>query len=802
MPRRSFGQGAVALLAVWFCSLPLPLAAQPLLTSPAPETTGSSAGDRSCRATADALPVTVTVTDAQGGRLAGATVTFRCGAARHAGRTSHDGTLSLQLPAGTWDIVASAPGFRPEVQVAKVSAGGENTIEVTLAVAQISDAVLVRAEAPPDSRTMSATRTDTPLIETPQSISIIPASRIVDQNAQTIQETLGYTPGVRADQWGLDNRGDWFTLRGGSESSTLQDGLRLPLSGWYGSVRNEPYAFERIDVLRGPSSVIAGQNGPGGVINLVSKRPEGQPHREIAVQFGNYARKQLAFDFTGPVGSRRNLLYRVVGVAKDSDTQVDHADEERRFLAPSLSWLVDDDTVLTVYAQYQRDRSRATVGFFPWEGTLLPARNGRIPDSTFIGEPDWDSYGGTRLRAGYAFERRLSGIWTIRQSLRHDDVNGHLRSMYANFWEGFLPDGRSLNRTWFMSDTDTRVTNTDLAAEGRVALGRTEHTILVAADAMWFHDINRYLEGPGTPLDVYTPTYGTFPMPALDFADTPATKTTQFGVTVQDQVKFAKRWVVVGSLRRDEVRSDTGDAESDTGAWSARGGVVFLAGYGLAPYASYSQSFEAIGGADVYGRPYKPRRGTQYEGGVRWQPFGQTLTVSAAAYTLDERNRLTPDPENPVNSVQRGMVSVNGAELEAVMSLRDWDVVGSYTYTDAKTTASSVPDDPYLGKRLTSIPEHTASVWAVHRFRALGLPGLRAGGGVRFVGETWDGLDVISTPSFTLADLLVSYEMRNWRYSLNVNNLFDKVYINSCIDRGDCWYGSRRRVGLSLTYVY
>ena len=783
-----------------FCSLPAvasPLAALP--TDPLEQR-------QACRPAAGAAErlVTLSVADTHGGPIAGASVTIRCGGFQRSGHTAGDGTIEVALPDGTYDLVVSRAGFGEHRRRITIDARA-SAIDVVLPVAQLADAVVVRGDAPPARRTISATRTDTPLIETPQSVSVIPGARIVDQNAQTIQEVLNYTAGVRSDQWGLDNRGDWFTLRGGSESSTLQDGLRLPLSGWYGNVRNEPFAFERIDVLRGPSSVMAGQNGPGGVINQISKRPQAEPRREVAVQFGNYRRKQLAFDFTGPLTDGNALLYRVVGVAKDSDTQVDYADEERQLIAPSLTWLGSPDTSFTVFGQFQRDRSRNTVGFFPWEGTLLPAPNGRIPDGTFVGEPDWDSYGGTRWRFGYQAERRLSSAWSLRHSLRHDDVDGHLRSMYANYWEGFLPDDRSLNRTWYATDTDTRVTNTDLLAEGHFGVGATEHTVLVGVDAMWYRDVNRYLDGNATPLDVYDPVYGTFPLPALDFADTPATTTSQFGVIVQDQVKFARRWVVVGSLRRDEVRSDVEqapDAGTDTGAWSTRAGVVYLAGGGFAPYASYSQSFEAIGGVDIHQQPFKPRRGSQYEGGVRWQPSSWPITLSAAVYTLDEKNRLTPDPENPVNSVQRGVVTVDGAEVEAVLDSARWELVGSYTYTDARVTGSSLPDDPYLGKRLTSIPTHSASLWAVHRFDALGLSGLRAGGGIRFIGETWDGLDVISTPEVTLADLLVSYQAGAWRYSVNVSNLFDKVYINSCIDRGDCWYGSRRRVGVSLTLLY
>ncbi|HEX6611319.1 MAG TPA: TonB-dependent receptor plug domain-containing protein, partial [Hyphomicrobiaceae bacterium] len=244
------------------------------------------------------------------------------------------------------------------------------------------------------TRSATASKTDTPLNEIPQSISVITADQVRDQASQTLQDALRYSAGVRHEMYGLDNRGDWFTLRGGSEGSVLLDGLRLPLAGWYGVVRNEPYAFERIEVLRGPASVIAGQNGPGGVVNLVSKRPQAEALREVGVQVGNHGHKQLQADLTGPLTEDGTLLWRVVALAKDSGTQVDHAFDERALLAPSLTWRPNARTSIDLHAEYQRDESGNVNAFFPYQGTVLPSPNGPIPMETFIGEPDWDTYGG------------------------------------------------------------------------------------------------------------------------------------------------------------------------------------------------------------------------------------------------------------------------------------------------------------------------------------------------------------------------------------------------------------------------
>lgn len=642
-----------------------------------------------------------------------------------------------------------------------------------------------------------ALKTATPLLETPQAIAVISRFQIADQAAQNLQEVLRYAPGVRAEMYGLDNRGDWFTLRGGSEGSTVLDGLRLPLTGWYGMVRNEPFAFERIEVLRGPASVMFGQNGPGGVINLVSKLPQPVAAGEINLQVGTLDHRQVAIDSTGPLSTDATLLYRVVGLAKDAGTQINLAGEERQFFAPSFTWEPNSSTTFTVIAQYQRDESDNTNAFLPWAGTILPAPNGPIPDDLFIGEPEWDSYGGRRLRAGYHFEHRfLGGQWALRQNFRYDDVSGHHRSMYANFWEEFLPGGRQLNRTWYASENDNRIVNADLLLEGRLSSGAFQHTLLIGVDGLWTRDRQATLSGAGTPLDVYTPAYGTFPLPALDFDAPAVTVTRQLGLTLLDSIKFNERWVVVAGLRGDNVSTSSNDDD----ALSSRVGLVYLANGGWAPYLSYSESFEAVGGSDLAGRPYKPERGEQLEAGLKWAPKDGRIAAAAALYTLREKNRLTTDPTNPLNSVQRGEVTVNGAEFELTSTLGSWTIVANYTFTDAEVSASSDPNDPYLHHRLPSIPEHSAALWAVHTFTAPALNGLRAGLGVRHVGETWDGTDSLRTPSNTLLDALISYDRGPWHLALNATNVFDKSYIVTALDRGDSWFGSRRKVIGTVSY--
>jgi iron complex outermembrane receptor protein len=656
-------------------------------------------------------------------------------------------------------------------------------------------------------RSSTATKTDTPLNEVPQSISVIGAEQVRDQNSQTMQEVLRYSAGVRAELYGLDNRGDWISLRGGSNGTMLLDGLRQPMTGWWGDVRDEPYAFERIEVLRGPASVIAGQNGPGGVVNLVSKRPQAEPMREVAVQLGNFDHKQLAADLTGPLAADGSLLYRLVALGKDSGTQVNHADEQRTFLAPSLTWKPRAGTSLTVRAEVQKDESGNVNAFFPIEGTLRPAPNGYIPYDTFIGEPDWDRYGGTRKRFAWEFEQQLGSDWTLRHHFRRDRVEGGMRTMYAAWWLGFAdatgapdPNGTYLNRIWYAQDDESTITNADLLFEGKLRFGDTRHTVLAGIDTMRQKTSQRiWADTAATPLDVYNPVYGSFP--ELDWESLPSDTTTgsirNVGLLLQDQVKFGERFVLVAGLRRD--RADT-SGEKDS-ATSKNLGLVWLQGP-VSTYASYSESFEPVSGTgwapDGETRPrFKPKRGKQIEFGVKWSP-SERITSSAAVYQLKEKNRLSNDPAHANESVQLGEVTVKGFEVEANASLAAWDILAAYTYMDARQTAGGSESVASLGKQLESIPRHSASLWLVHRLAA--LPGLRLGAGLRYAGDNSDGTDGTITPSVTLLDLLVGYETGPWRLALNVNNATDKTYIATCLGRGDCWFGTKRKAQLTVAY--
>lgn len=660
-------------------------------------------------------------------------------------------------------------------------------------------------------RSATATKTDTPIIETPQSISVVTADQISNQASNNLQDALRYTAGVRYESYGLDNRGDWFSLRGG-DASRLLDGLRYPGILSYGGVRDEPYALERIEVLRGPASLIAGQNGPGGVVNMISKRPQIEPAKEISVQAGSHGHKQLATDLSGPLDAQGEWLYRIVALARETGTQVSHTNDERIYFRPSLTWRPNNGTTLTVFAEYQKDESNNTNAFFPIVGTLKEAPNGRIPTNTFIGEPSWDSYGGTRKRFGWEIEHKLNDTWTLRHHMRHDSVNAHLLSMYAAWWDGFVNssgasdfNGKYLNRSWYGGNETYHITSSDLLAEARFQTGSVQHTLLIGADTLRLRDQYGSADEEANPLNVYEPTYGSFAKPDLSSAasfNTSTTRANDWGLLLQDQMKIDEHLVVVAGIRRDSTRANTNESTQSDQAISRNLGLLWLGESGFAPYIGYSESFRPVIGYHAYdGSQFKPKQGKQVEAGIKWQSADQRLTASAATYRSKETNRPALDQNHVDYYKQFGEVTVNGIEFEMAARLRQWDLIAQYSRTNARVTRAGDDETQYIGQQLASEPKNSAALWAVHRFSNWGLPNLRMGMGARHIGTTGDGTAGGNrVSSVTLFDALVGYAMGSWNLALNINNLTDKAYIATCMERGDCWFGTQRKAIGTLTY--
>ena len=679
--------------------------------------------------------------------------------------------------------------------------------------------VVVRGDRadPVPAQASTATKGGAPLIETPQSVSVITHDQMDTRNVQSLSQALGYTAGVSVVGTGTDTRYDWPQIRGFSANTVglFQDGLRwMPnqLSG-----RIDTYGLERIEVLKGPASVLYGQGAPGGLINLVTKMPTAQPLREVQVEYGSYAHRELKADLSGPIGGdagNGHWLYRLTADGYDDNTQIDATHSKRLYVAPALTWQPDADTRVSVFANVQRDILGNFYPFLPAVGTVLPNPNGRIPTSFFSGDTDFNAYSRVQVEAGWVIEHRFDDTWTVRQNFRFNRFR--VDDWKQEYGAIFEPDRRTLERFAFATEGDSRAWAVDNQVQAHFNAGRLEQTALVGLDygsaKLTSSEIANF--GQPVPIDVFAPAYGVG-VPTLSPAVHENENDDQLGVYAQDQLKFDQRWVLLVGGRQDWAHSTVDDwlggttSKQSDHKFSGRIGAVYLSDSGLAPYASYSTSFLPNFGTDFAGSQLKPTTGRQIEAGVRYQPRGGRSYVGIAAFDIRERNVEESDPAHPGFAIQTGEVRSHGIEIEGMAALTaGLDLRFAYTADPVNTTRSADPAE--IGTRPTVTPEHQASLWVDYALPTAVVEGAGLGAGVRYVGNSFGGTYTtpagvavpFTVPSVTLADLAMHYQLRQIRFAINVANLFDRTYVAGCYSGTACSYGDRRSVIGSVRYSW
>lgn len=653
--------------------------------------------------------------------------------------------------------------------------------------------------------TVTGTKTATAITETPQSITTVTADEIKDQNAANLGEVLRYTAGARGETFGFEPRTTFLRIRGFdvATSGIFRDGLKLSNPNFAAGYSLEPYGAERIDVLKGPSSILYGQAGPGGLVNYVSKRPTFDTRREVRVEAGTNELVQGQFDISGAVNDSDTLALRLVGLVRDSETQVDFVDDDRKYLAPSLTWQPTDATRFTVLAHWQYDDTQPSQRY-PLQGTLEPNPNGKIPDNRFTGEPGFDNYERRENALGYEFEHIINDQVTVRQNVRNyrNDVDD--QTIYTT---SLLPDQRTITRARFDSFGRIDGLNLDNQVEIGFNTGAADHTVLVGLDHQDIDVSSRQFFGAASNLDIFDPQYGAAVAEAPIFKDEEG-ELKQTGVYLQDQIRW-DRWTLSLGGRYDNARSETlsnlsgTTASRDDEEFSGRAGVTYRFDNGLSPYISYMESFLPTTGTDANGQPFAPETAHQYEVGVKYQPTSRTL-VTVAYFDLTREDYLTTNPTSFL-SEQKGEARSRGVELEARGQLAmGLELIASYAYTDAEITEASNPVEE--GEPLEYTPEHEASLWSKYAFNGGPLHGLSLGAGVRYTGDSNGALfngpnSQLEVPSVTLVDASITYDIGEVALGLHAQNLLDKEYVATAFD-SSATYGLRREVTGSVTYRF
>ncbi|WP_085693849.1 MULTISPECIES: TonB-dependent siderophore receptor [unclassified Pseudomonas] len=666
------------------------------------------------------------------------------------------------------------------------------------------------------TRTAAGTKTDTALVEAPRSISVATRQQMDDRSVHSLDDAVRYMPGITASSYGSDTRADWLRVRG-FEPTQFLDGLPLP-KGVYANPKQETWNLDRLALLRGPASSVYGQTPPGGLLDMVSRRPSDIASSEIQLQYGSDNHRQINFASTGKIDDAGRFLYGISGVVRDSGTQIDHVDNKRYNIAPSLTWNIDDDTKFTLLTQFTRDDTGITSQFLPVQGTKIDMPFGKVSHHKNLGDPDWEYYDRTYYALGYAFEHRLNDVWQFKQNLRYTKSDLSFQGITVGSYPFTQVDNEgNVGRSTTIVDEDISQFAVDNNFQADFATGDIRHTLLLGLDHQRSNTNYTSIFGSAPSINVNNPIHGlpiTRPARSTAFYDYDQ-KTHQTGLYVQDQMAL-DQWRLTLGGREDWVHTGTkffnkGNATSTDRdkAFSGNAALSYVFDNGFVPYISYAESFQPTSGADSSStESLKPTEGKQWEMGIKYQPPGSKTLLTAAVYDLTQKNvSVTTTVNNIPLTSQTGEVKVKGLELEAVSDVTDnLKVIAAYTLAKSEVQKG---DDK--GNRLQLMPNQQASLWADYTWHTGVLDGFGIGAGARYTGNTYG--DKANTwlgkaDAYTVFDAAVHYDLGRLDNSLkgasvaiNATNLLDKDYISTC-DSFYCYYGDQRSVVASATYKW
>lgn len=711
----------------------------------------------------------------------------------------------------------------------------EDTITVTAAPAP-QESAWGPAATIAARQSATGTKTDTPIQKVPQSISVVTAEEMALHQPKSVKEALSYTPGVAVGTRGASNTYDYLIIRGfaadGQSQNNYLNGLKMQ-GNFYNDAVINPYMLERAEIMRGPVSVLYGKSSPGGLLNMVSKRPTTEPLKEVQFKAGTDSLFQTGFDFSDALDDDGVYSYRLTGLARSANAQQKGSEEQRYAIAPAFTWRPDDKTNFTFLSYFQNEPETGYYGWLPKEGTVEPLPNGKRLPTDFNEGAKNNTYSRNEKMIGYSFDHEFNDTFTVRQNLRFAQNKVSQKSVYGY---GMCSDplyssnpssspcanvpqsqwGHTLTRQYVIDNEKLENFSVDTQLQSKFATGSVDHTLLTGVDFMRMrNDIDSWFGYAGSvaPSDIYNLDrsdfdFGAHPNPSGPYRV--LLKQKQTGLYVQDQAQWDKVLVTLGGrydwADQSSFNRDYGNkSERDDKEFTWRGGVNYLFDNGVTPYFSYSESFEPASQTDANGDLFAPSKGKQYEVGVKYVPEDRPIVVTGALYQLTKTNNLMADPNGSLFSVEGGEIRARGVELEAKAALSaSVNLVGSYTYTDAEYTT----DTNYKGNTPAQVPKHMASLWADYTFFDGPLSGLTLGTGGRYTGSSYgDPANSFKVGSYTVVDALVRYDlarvgMAGSNVALHVNNLFDREYVASCFNTYGCFWGAERQVVATATFRF
>ena len=661
----------------------------------------------------------------------------------------------------------------------------------------------------------TATKTALAPEETPQGITVVDSDQLEQRGVESLSEAVRYAPGVVTEnRGGAVTMFDTFTIRGFKAEQSYYDGLMLPLlKGWNLQPQIDPIAIQQVEIFKGPTSVLYGAMSPGGMVNMVAKSPQQEKKTKLELATGTHSLKEASIDTTGQFGNS-DVSYRLLALAKEKDSQVDGAKEERYLLAPSIDWQINEKTWVNFNLYYQQDPAMGINSALPSSGMFVANSNGSTSPATWVGSKSWSTFDRDALMFGYKINHEINDNWGFLQNARYFDASLLQENTYHTYFD---PNTGNILLNVYNTKEKSEGLTIDNQLSGLLQTGDIEHNILLGIDyqnldgeAIATYFTKTYLN------NIFAPNHNYIDRNDMGGETRSIDKVAfdQLGLYLQDQIRYDSLILIAGG-RYDDYRGksdkDGSTSKAELEQFSYRVGALYEFDSGIAPFINYATSFEPLAGTNsATGKSYDPELGKQIELGIKYQSVDGTQFLTTSLFHITKSNVLAADPSNYLQRIQIGEVVSQGIEIEGRWYATDnLDFSASYTYLDMEVTDAGADKDLQETTPIY-VPKHSANLWANYHFFDGTLAGTRLSGGVRYVGNM--ERDARNTtgkvPSYALIDLSLGYDLghandtlKGATVNLIANNLFDKEYY-SCYDNDNCWYGAERSVELNVSYQF
>lgn len=652
--------------------------------------------------------------------------------------------------------------------------------------------------------------------ETPQGITVVSKEEFEQRAVTSLSEAVRYTPGVDTElRGGAVTRMDSINIRGFNNLEHFYDGLPLLYNGWWLQPQVDAAALQQAEVFKGPTSVLYGAMPPGGMINMISNQPSDQAANSIELDLGNRNLRALTLKSQGKIAERDDLNYSLTAKTSARDSQADTAKDERHLIAGSVNWQLSDNTLINFNLYHQQDPKAGIFNGLPAKGTVLENPVGHLDKNSFAGDINWNKSTRDLTMLGYKINHQFNDNWTFLQNTRFMTADSLQTNTYST---GLQSDNRTIGRNAYRADEESDGFAIDNQLSGIIDVGDVEHNVLIGADFSKVKSNIKYENKVTTPIDLFSPNHNLID-PNFDLSNSPYStdvdyRKTQVGFYIQDQIRI-DQLVLIAGVRYDDFKSTNKGklytAQTDTKLTahqlSSRVGFLYNFENGLAPFASYSQSFEPVSGNDRHGNEFVPATAEQIEVGFKYSPLESDTAATFSLFRITKDKNITRDPTGGTyDQIQAGEIQSQGAELSIKHAVTD---ALSLDFNATLMDVEFTKDTDLKGKTPTWTAEKTASLWANYQLPDDVLNNSSIGIGARYVGSTQlNSQNTKQVPSYTVVDFAfntdlanVSKSLKGASLNLSVNNLFDKEY-NACYDENVCWYGAERSIQAKFKYAF